>query len=108
MRIGTPDIAQGPVPIRPRAAQWVTRALPASRVRREDIGAPGVGGFVLRRAGLRSSALTAEGASIPPWEDAMRLIGLANPSPGAPCETGIYRVPACRRPRRGRVRRHAW
>jgi hypothetical protein len=38
----------------------------------------------------------------------MRLIGSANPSPGAPRETAIDRVPACRRPRCGRVRRHAW
>ena len=108
MRIRTRDIAQRPAPVQPRPAQWVTRALPASRVRTEDIGAPGAGGLVLRRAGLRSSALTAEGASIPPWEDPMRLIGAANPSPGAPCEAGIDRVPACRRPRWGRVRRHAW
>jgi hypothetical protein len=108
MRTGPRDIAQRPVAILPRAARCVTRASPASRVRIEDVGAAGAGGSVVRRAGLRSSALLAEGASIPPREDTMRLIGSANPSPGAPRETGIDRVPACRRPRTGPVRRHAW
>ena len=57
---------------------------PPVRGRQEDWSAPGPAAAVLHAAGLGSSTLTAEGASIPLQEVVIRVIAMACPSPDAP------------------------